>query len=126
MSDHGAFGQTRRAGGVRKDSEVVPRTLSDRLLKLSRVVFLILVTQSLHLLKRHQPRIIVPPETTFFPINHVFYIRHTIPDFQQLVALLLVMGNDEDSVTVVDDVFNFIGDAVGEDADGRPPRRLHS
>ncbi len=125
VGDHHRLGRPCRARGVAEDGQVVPLALRHQFLKEVGLLPVQRLPLGLDFLKADQPRFVVAPQPLLLPVDDPPHLRHLLPDLQQLVTLLLVLGQDEGGVGMVNEVPDLAGDAVGEDAHGHSLGGLH-
>ena len=101
VADHGPLGQPCGARGVAEDGQVFAAALLYRALKEVRLFDVQRTSQALDLLEAEQPGLLVAPQALVVPIDHTSARRDLVPNLEQLVALLLVLGKNESRVGVV-------------------------
>jgi hypothetical protein len=79
----------------------------------------------LHLRKGDEPGLVEVPQTPVIPIDDPFYLGNFLSDLQELIALLLIFGQDKGRIAVVDNVGHFVGGGVGEKAHLHSAGRQH-
>ncbi len=116
VAKHDPFGQAGGAGGVAQHGDVVGLTQGDLGLEAARLGRHQLAAQRLHVGEGHQPRVVVVPQAAVVPIDDATHAGDALADLQQLIALLLIFGQNEGGVAVVDDVGHLGRGGVGEQA----------
>ena len=101
---HRPLGEPGRAGGVADEREVLVLRRGDVLREEPRVALLQLPPEVLDLLEIEQERLPVPPHPARVAVDDVADLGELLLHVEDLVDLLLVLGDDERGVGVVDDV----------------------
>jgi hypothetical protein len=122
VAQHGALGRARGAGRVDENREVSRLRDLDHRIEGARVLPVVPVTERQELLERHHLRIREAVQPFHVEDDDPDELRAALPDLQDLVELLLVLGEEEACAAIVDDVLDLacrVGrvDAVGDAAD---------
>ena len=110
MAEHAAGGEHRElrmrrgAGGGAEDRDVLALGRVDQPVVELRLARGAGAAELGELLGRHQPRIVIFPHAARIGIDDVLQPRHALGQRQQLVDLLLVLGEDELRLAVVEEI----------------------
>jgi len=124
VRDHGALRGAGSAGGVAKERHVLRSRRPHQLLEQSRPLGVELPSPLFEFLEAHEERVAVVTEPLGVLVDHPLDLLETPLEIQDLVDLLLVLGEDDLRVGVIDDVLDLPGDGVLVDGHGDSAHRL--
>ena len=124
VAEHGPLGEAGGARGVGDDGHVLGAGLLHLLLEVVGVLGIELPPHLLHLGQAQEPGVAVVAHPFGVVVDDLLHVGQLLPQGEELVHLLLVFGQDELGLRVVDDVLHLAGDGVLVDGHGHSAQRL--
>src|SRR5713101_2898165 len=124
VADHGALGAAGGARGIADEGHVVRLALRDLGLEVVRPLGGKSTPRLLHGLVRLEPVVPVPAQAPGVVVHHEAQGRQLGAQAENLVDLLLILGDDDTHLGVAPDVGELLGDRVLVHRDGSPAQAL--